>query len=183
MFTTKRFLSVNKFSRPGTKLSAVRGIVVHYTGNAGSSALQNRDYFESLKNQSEENARYASAHFVVGLQGEVMQCLPTNEVAYHAGAKKYVSGIQDKLGSYPNASTIGIEMCHPCADGRFTKETYESAVELSALLLRKFQLNPLTDLYRHFDITKKLCPKFFVENPSAWNAFRADVEKFLIGVL
>ena len=51
----QQFLTVNPYSRPGTKLAAVNSIVVHYIGNPGTTAQQNRDYFESLKNQSGSN--------------------------------------------------------------------------------------------------------------------------------
>ena len=42
-------LTVNPYSRPGIALKAVKGIVVHYTANPGSSAMANRNYFENLK--------------------------------------------------------------------------------------------------------------------------------------
>jgi N-acetylmuramoyl-L-alanine amidase len=57
--------------------------------NPGTSALQNRNYFEGLKSQSlnDPKAVFASAHFIVGLQGEVLQCLSLDEMVYHMGAK------------------------------------------------------------------------------------------------
>ena len=44
-----QFLTVNPYSRPGKTLKRINGIVVHYTANPGSSAQNNRDYFENLK--------------------------------------------------------------------------------------------------------------------------------------
>ena len=41
-------LPVNEYSRPGTKLKKIKGIVVHYTGNPGTTAAQNRSYFAGL---------------------------------------------------------------------------------------------------------------------------------------
>ena len=38
-------LTVNEYSRPGIALDHVNGIVIHYTANPGSTAMQNRDYF------------------------------------------------------------------------------------------------------------------------------------------
>ena len=46
-------LPVNQYSRPGTELTEVKGIVVHYTANPGSSARQNRDYFAGLAESHE----------------------------------------------------------------------------------------------------------------------------------
>ena len=59
-------LTVNPNSRPGKKLGKVKGIVVHYTANPGSSAMDNRNYFEGLK---DSHVTQASAHFIVGLKG------------------------------------------------------------------------------------------------------------------
>jgi len=44
-----QLLTVNEYSRPGIATDGVRGVVVHYTANPGSTAQNNRDYFESLK--------------------------------------------------------------------------------------------------------------------------------------
>ena len=71
-------LTVNPYSRPGIALKTVKGIVVHYTANPGSSAMANRNYFENLK---ESQDRKVSSHFVVGLDGEIIQCIPTKEIA------------------------------------------------------------------------------------------------------
>ena len=38
---TADLLPVNPWSRPGTRLCAVNGIVVHYVGNPGTTAAQN----------------------------------------------------------------------------------------------------------------------------------------------
>ena len=73
-------LDVNEYSRPGTTLKQVNGIVIHYTANPGSSAMANRDYFEGLK---DAHTTKASSHFIVGLEGEVVQCIPTTEWGYH----------------------------------------------------------------------------------------------------
>ena len=177
----RKFLTENKFSRPNKNLIGVKGIVIHWVGNAGTSALANRNYFENLKNQKDINkARYASAHFIIGLDGEIIQCLPTGEMAYHAGAASYRLGMTERLSTYPNNCTIGIELCHPDWTGRFTKETYGAAVELTATLIKQFNLNPQKDIYRHFDVTGKICPKYFVEKNEAWNNFKADVEKVIL---
>ena len=72
-------LSVNEYSRPGIALAQVRGIVIHYTANPGSSAKANRDYFEGLK---DAQTTKASSHFIIGLEGEIIQCIPSTEISY-----------------------------------------------------------------------------------------------------
>ena len=32
------------------------------------------------------------------------------------------------------------------------------------------------DVIRHYDITGKICPKYFVEDEAAWEKFREDVK-------
>jgi N-acetylmuramoyl-L-alanine amidase len=170
-------LTVNPFSRPGRKLSGVKALVVHWVANAGSTAKQNRNYFESLKNQSlnDVSARYASAHFIAGITGEVVQCIPAEETAYHAGAKEYTPEALSRLGHYPNNCTIGIELCHPKPDGKFTQETVEAAQELCALLCVQSGLDPVRDIWTHHAITGKDCPRWFVDHPEEFEKFKQEV--------
>ena len=154
-------LDVNEYSRPGATLKQVNGIVIHYTANPGSSAMANRDYFEGLK---DAHTTKASSHFIVGLEGEVVQCIPTTEIAYASNDR--------------NGDTISIECCHPDDTGEFNDATYQSMVQLCAWLCLKFDLNE-EDVIRHYDVTGKNCPKYFVENEAAWQAFRQDVKKTL----
>ena len=72
-------LPINEYSRPGIELSEVNGVVVHYTGNPGTTAEQNRSYY---KNLAETKETYASSHFVIGMDGKIIQCVPLNEIAY-----------------------------------------------------------------------------------------------------
>ena len=158
----QQFLTVNPYSRPGTKLSNVNGIVIHYVANPKTTAQQNRDYFEGLKNQSGSNTTSVSSHFIIGLDGEIIQCVPVDEKAFASNNR--------------NSDTIAIECCHPEEDGVFTDETYESLVRLTAWLCEELDLGP-KEVIRHFDVNGKNCPKYFVENEDAWNKFRKDVKK------
>jgi N-acetylmuramoyl-L-alanine amidase len=177
----QNLLTVNPFSRPGKKLSGVKALVVHWVANAGSTAKQNLDYFESLKNQSlnDTSARYASAHFIVGLEGGVIQCIPETEMAYHVGAKTYTPEALGRLGHYPNNCTVGIELCHPKADGQFTAEPLDAAENLCAVLAWIYDLTPETDIWTHHGITGKDCPKWFVEHPADFERFKIRVRTAL----
>lgn len=81
-----KLLDVNPYSRPGIALKKVKGVVVHYTANPGTNALDNRNYFNSLSKanigKTKAQSTYASSHFIVGLQGQIVQCVPLNEIAY-----------------------------------------------------------------------------------------------------
>lgn len=154
-------LTPNKYSRPQTALDGVNGIVVHYVGNTGSTAKQNRDYFEDLAITHETSA---SSHFVVGLRGEIIQCIPLNEVAY--------------ASRHRNSDTISIEVCHPTDEGWFNQDTYDAVIELVAWLVVEYDLE-INDVIRHYDVTGKTCPKYYVENEDAWVRFKADVSDYI----
>ena len=51
-------------------------------------------------------------------------------------------------------------------------------VQLCAWLCMKFDLNE-DNVIRHYDVTGKICPKYFVENEEAWKKFREDVGETL----
>lgn len=158
---TQQFLTVNEYSRPGTTLEEVNGIVIHYTGNPGTTAQQNRSYFEGL---AETKITKASSHFIIGLSGEILMCVPLNEIAYASNER--------------NADTISIECCIDNEAGKFTEDTYESLVKLTSWLIGKYDLT-MDDVIRHYDITGKNCPKYFVEHESAWDDFKMDVTKYI----
>lgn len=152
-----QLITPNPYSRPETKTKRIKGIVIHYTANPGSTAMQNRNYFEGLKDSHQTKA---SSHFVVGIEGEIVQCVPTWEEAYASNTR--------------NEDTISIETCHKKSDGKYTRQTYKSMVQLTAWLCKKFDLTE-KDVIRHYDITGKNCPKYFVEDEKAWERFKQDV--------
>ena len=158
-YVEKDYLTVNPYSRPGDALEKINGVVIHYVGNPGTTAHANRNYFQSLSSGRENT--YASSHFIVGLEGEVIQCVPLTEIAYASNTR--------------NGDTVSIEVCHPDETGEFSSVTYERTVELTAWLCRAFELDPETDVIRHYDVTGKECPRYYVEHPEAWDDFRADV--------
>lgn len=152
-------IAKNQYSRSGEKLDGVNGLVIHYVANPGTSAAANRSYFAGL---AQSGATYASSNFIIGLEGEVIQCIPADEIAYASNSR--------------NNDTLSIECCHPEADGKFTDATYDSLVRLCSDLCAEFGLDPDTDIIRHYDITGKLCPLYFVEHEDAWETFLLDVK-------
>ena len=164
------FLTPNKYSRPQIPLKEVKKIAVHYVGNPNTSALANRNYFENCK----EGGRYVSSHYIVGLKGEVIQCIPTDEWSY--------------CTNQANGYSISIECCHPKSDGIFNDSTYVSLCELCAMLLKKFNLTT-NDLIRHYDITRKTCPLHWTPTKyqseavatARWNRFKQDVQTVMNG--
>ena len=154
-------LDINDYSRPGMTLEKVNGIVIRYTANPGTTAKQNRNYFNGLKDSKKTKA---SAHFVVGLEGEIVQCIPCNEIAYASNDR--------------NSDTISIECCHPDATGKFNQETKDTLVHLTAWLIGRYGLTT-DDVIRHYDVTGKKCPLYYVEHEDEWNKFKEDVDAYI----
>lgn len=146
-------ISVDGAARRGTSLENVSGIVIHYVGNPGTTAQNNRNYFNNPETE-------VSAHFVVGLEGEIIQCIPLYE--------------KSSASNHRNSDTISIEVCHPDETGVFTDATYAALVKLTAWLCGECGFTE-EQIIRHYDVTGKICPKWFVEDETAWATFKHDV--------
>ena len=158
---TQDFIPVNEYSRPGLALGKINNIVVHYVGNPGTTAEANLGYFKTLANtEVNKIGTKASSNFIVGLEGEVLQCMPIYEEAYCSNNR--------------NSDTLSIEVCHPDENGKFNSATYASVTRLCAYLCNELGLTE-DDLIRHYDVTGKQCPKYYVLHPEAWEQFKADV--------
>ena len=64
------------------------------------------------------------------------------------------------------------------AEGKFAEKTYDALVHLVAWLLGQCDLD-MDDVVRHYDEAGESCPKYYVENESAWEDFKTDVEKYI----
>lgn len=158
---TVNLLEPNRYSRPGTSLKKVKNIFVHYTANKGTSAEQNRSYFANL---AETGERSASAHFIIGYDGEIIQCIPLEEEAYAVKGR--------------NNDSVSIECCYLSEDGSFTSSTYNSLVELLSWLCAEYGLTE-QDILRHYDAGGKKCPVYYVEHEDEWEQLREDVAQFM----
>lgn len=155
---TEDYLSISEWNRPGEPLNTVKNIFVHYTANPNTSAAQNRSYFESL---SENHETAASAHFIIGYNGEILQIIPLDEIGYAVKTR--------------NEDSISIECCYKSENGQFTQETYDALIELLAWLCEAYDLDPEEDILRHYDCGGKKCPLYYVEHPDAWSILKSDV--------
>lgn len=163
MQITNDYLPISKYHRPGNKIKPTK-IAVHYVGNAGSSAKGNRNYFANSK-------VYASSHYIIGLNGEVLRLIPENEISYAT--------------NQANSYTISIECCHPDNTGKFNDKTLKALIELCANICKRRKFNPLTDIIRHYDVTQKACPLWWSPNGPNKSAdadfikFKKDVKNYM----
>ena len=154
-----KFLQINPYSRSGEKQNKIQYVVIHWVGNANTSATANRNYFNNL---AKTHSTSASSHYIIGLNGEIIRCIPDDEVAFHSGSYSM------------NRKSIGIEDCHPDWNGKFTDDTYNALVELCADLCKKYGIS-INNVIRHYDVTGKSCPKYYVEHQNEWNKLKQDI--------
>lgn len=159
---TQDFLDLNPYSRSGKKRTKVDNIVIHYVANPGTSAKNNRDYFNNMEKQAQADRRYVSSHYIIGLEGEIIQCIPLDEIA-NANAPR-------------NEDTVSIEVCHPDSTGEFSGVTKEALYRLTAWLCEELKLTE-QDVIRHYDVNGKNCPKFYVEDEDAWKSLKKEMKK------
>ena len=79
-----------------------------------------------------------------------------NEVAY--------------ASSQRNSDTLSIEVCHPDETGAFNAASYETLVRLVQWAVDTYGLER-DQIIRHYDVTGKECPLYYVRNPDAWEEF------------
>lgn len=134
-------------------------ITIHSTGNAKSTAKNERAWLENPSND-----RTASWHYVVD-ENTIIEAIPPNYVAWHAG---------DGNGQ-GNRASIGIEMCESGDRAKVLAKTKELIKHLMATYnIRK--------VVRHYDWTKKNCPRILNADGkwTDWYPFLADVFKLEI---
>jgi N-acetylmuramoyl-L-alanine amidase len=184
MVIRDKLLTKNQFSRPGHKIIEVKAVVIHWVGKSRQTADAVKHYFESLGKQNPLDRQediYASAHYAID-GTNIVRMIPEDEIAYHVGGWGYsdeaiqlfgkeATSNAPRLGTTPNFYSIGIELNHLDDTGKFSAETWESAVMLTAKICREYNCNVI----RHFDVTGKLCPKWFVMHVMDWDMFLNDV--------
>ncbi|MFP7199671.1 N-acetylmuramoyl-L-alanine amidase [Lysinibacillus halotolerans] len=176
----------NKWSRPGYKMIGIRGIVKHYTANPGAGAKSHVTYFgktllEQNKKLPAKKQRFAGAHILID-KNEARLLVPLDEVCYHANEKsckvkklKAAINIGGKTRQWDaNLTTIGVELCIE-EDGSLHPDTLDRAQKIDAYLLNLFNLTE-NDIYRHYDVTGKNCPVFWVSNPQGFVDFKNAVK-------
>jgi len=148
--------------RPGVPMTP-QYITIHSTGNPKSTARNERAW---LTNPS--NAVTASYHIVVD-EKEAIEVLPLNEVAWHAG---------DGGNGTGNRKSIGIEIC----ESGDRAKTLANAVRLVAKLLKERGWG-VDRLKRHYDWSKKICPRIFYDNGrwTGWEQFKDAVQREISG--
>ena len=167
-YKTKTLIANRKNYGSKRSTSAIKYLVYHYTANDGDTDEANAKYFHN-------NVVKASAHRFVD-DDSVTISVPDNYTAYHCGG-----GLQGKNGHKfykicTNTNSIGIEMCDTKRNGKYevTPKTRSNAIALGKELVKKYGIKK-ENVIRHYDVTGKNCPAYFVKDEEAWIKFRNEI--------
>ena len=156
------------------KRSQVKGIVIHYTGNKDDTAIANANYFKN------NNERYAGAHFVIGVDGNIIKCGNLNDVCWSVGndmREHKVPNSGKYYGDYGNSNTVSIELCD-IVDNFPTTKQINSTIKVIKYIRRHCKNAKL--IMRHWDVNGKHCPATMCYlNNKEWKKF---VSKLKIGL-
>lgn len=153
--------------------SSIKYIVWHYTANDGDTDEANGKYFNSPN-------RNASAHYFVD-DDSITQSVPDNYVAWSVGGNRYANykttGGAKLYGIAKNANTLNIELCDTQKNGKYnvSDKTLANAIALTKDLMEKYNI-PIENVIRHFDVTGKSCPAYYVDENS-WNEVKNKIQK------
>lgn len=143
--------------RSGNKLKP-RHITVHSTGNPKSTARSERAWLTNPSNKG----KFAGWHLCVDDQ-EVIEAIPLDEVAWHAGDGGMGEG---------NRNSLSIEFC----ESGNREVTVMHGVMLIVDLLQYYKLKP-SDVHPHSKWTKTNCPSIFGGGVGfLWTDFVKSVE-------
>ena len=156
-------------NRSGSRLNP-KGVVVHETATPGATAEREYQYFNG-------GERGASAHAFVDWE-DVVQTIPYDEVAWHAGPTA-------------NSRYIGIELCRPSSHepDKFGR-VWNNAVSLFADLFREHGFGEVTvdNLLSHAEVSSRWRESdhtdpvgYFAEYGKTVNEFRDAVQNELNG--
>lgn len=168
---TEKLLPSPSARRSGYKILGVSFIVAHDTGNDGTTATGNVNYFI----QSAYDLQ-ASAHFFVD-DKQIIRVIPENEKAWHV---QYVSPVDNQMfGKESNDYSLGVELCYSDKKGSIdNQKSYKNYVDLIASLCIKYSLDPKTQIVSHktLDPSRRTDPiNAFGFMKRTWDGFITDV--------
>ena len=104
-----------------------------------------------------------SWHYVIYKEGNILNCIPEEEISLSCR----------KIDTNYYAVSIG---CIPCDEsGKFSKKTIDSLVMLASNLCIKYNLEA-KNVLRHYDITLKRCPLYYVDNSVMFEEIRKRIK-------
>lgn len=171
MQITTKLLPVPTQRRSGIKNLGIKFIVCHDTGNDGSTALGNVNYYISSANDMQASAHY----FVDDIQA--INCIPEDEKAWHVWYSTTVDN--SMFGVDANDNALSVELCYSTKGLFDSTKAYNNYCTLIAQLCVKYSLDPATKLIGHYtlDPARRTDPiNAFSKIGKTWNQFITDVQ-------
>ncbi|MWV43079.1 N-acetylmuramoyl-L-alanine amidase [Paenibacillus sp. HJL G12] len=168
----QEFLPAKTLRRPAIKNRGIEFIVAHDTGNDGSTATGNVNYFRNSANEIE-----ASAHVFID-DKRIIECIPLDEKAWHV--RYNVTTDNELYGCDANDKAIGVELCYSSRKGSINNtESYKRYVWYIAYLCDTYNLDPMKKISGHneLDPSRKSDPF-----KNALKTMGISKQKFLIDV-
>ena len=156
------YAPLNSPARPGYFMQP-RYITIHNTANLRptATAVSHGKYL-----QSSGALQQVSYHYVTD-EKDIVQCIPDNEVAWHAGDGKYGEG---------NRNSLAIEICEN--EGASLLLATEQAAKLTAFLMERYHI-PIENVVQHNVWCGKNCPnRIRKSQPYDWQTFLEHVALF-----
>lgn len=176
-FTFNYVRKAKRISYGGLRLKKnIIGVALHWTEGSHDTAQNECDYFAT------GNDRPAGAHIFIDREGKVALSIPLKYIAWSVMSRGYFSGAYD--GILDNTNTVSIELCG-CKDIiDYDKALPMNMAQETALydVLRwiKKKCPNVKHFVRHYDIKRKPCPKYYVDNTDDWKQLKKYVERWCL---
>ena len=140
-----------RVNNPGRRI-VPQEIILHYIGNPGTTAAANAKYFGNVNDQ-------VSVHYIVD-DSSIIEIIPPTMKSYGTSSREH------------NEKGIQIEMCHPDETGKISEGTLKNVVWLCRELMGAFGI---TDIIRHYDVSGKKCPLWYVDHVEDWEELKKRI--------
>lgn len=184
----QQLIPIGHPNRKGVKINPI-AIVVHYTANDKPTATDTNNvkyigraykkingiFYET---DSKTKFRQGSAQWFIDEDSATL-CIPQNEVAWGCGDRQlsYNNGYKGQtkiareiFNHNQNYLTINYELCNNAN----WRKTCNNAIPIIVNDMITYGIKPEM-IFRHHDITGKICPKPFVDNIKEWEEFKNKI--------
>jgi hypothetical protein len=145
---------------------------------APGTILHDRYIVGVLIGYNGEGANYTAYDKNMGCKVLIREYMPA-ALCSRVKNKAVISVNYNNLAKYykicTNTNSISIELCDTVKDGSYnvSERTLNNAIELTRNLMKKYNI-PIENVIRHFDVTGKGCPAYYVDN-AKWNMVKAMI--------
>lgn len=146
----------------------VLGIVIHYTGCKGDTAKNNVNFFATY------NERSAGAHLFIDAKGYCAKSVNLNEVAWSVGDSR--NGHGTMFNTLNNTNTVSIELCDFIGHDITAKQKAKLIKVIK--YIKKYCPN-VKYIVRHYDITTKCCPEYYVSHKDKWFKLQKELLQYI----